>query len=69
MKMKTRRREKLLTNTKKQFQKKQNTFLQFGTFIHYRNERVELYHENDILIKRKINNIQIKDYELNKTKL
>ena len=37
MKMKTKERKELLTNTKKYFKRKQNTFLQFETLTYYRN--------------------------------
>ena len=69
MKMRTKKRKKLLTNNKEHIKRKQNTILQFETLIHYRNRRIRSYYRGHILIKRGINNIQVKDHELDGTKL
>ena len=69
MKMENERKEKLLTNTKRYLERKQNTFLQFEILVHYRNGYIELYYRNDTFTRREIDNIQIKNHELNKTKL
>ena len=69
MKMKKKRRKKLLTNTKEYLEREQDTLLQSGTLTHYRNGYIRLYYRNDTFTEREIDNIQIKNYKLDRTKL
>ena len=69
MKIKTKERKKLLINNKKHLKRKQNSFLQLETLSHYRNRRIRLHYKNDTLIKRRINNVYVKNHESNKIKL
>ena len=69
MKVKNKKRRKFSENIKKHFRRKQDTFLQSGTLTYYRNRCIRSYYRNNSYTKRRINNIQIKDNKLNKTKL
>ena len=69
MEIKTRKERKFLINNKKHFKKKQNTFLQFGTLLYYRNRRIGLHHKNNTLTRKRINNIHVKNHESDRTEL
>ena len=69
MKIETEERRKLSINNKKHIGRKSNTILQFRTLTHYRNRRIRSYYKSHTLTKRRTNNIQVKDYKLDETKL
>ena len=69
MKMKIEERKKLLINNKKHLEEKQDTFLRFRTLSYHRNRHIGLHYKNSTLTRERTYNIQIKNHELDKTKL
>ena len=69
MKMKTKEREKLLTSNQKHIGRKQDSLLRSETLSYHENRRIRLYYRDNILTERRINNIYVKNHELNETKL
>ena len=69
MKMKTKERRKLSVHNRKHFKRKQDPFLQFETFSYYKNRYIRLHYRNDTLTRKRIHNVHVKDYKLNRTKL
>ena len=69
MRVETKKRKKFLENTEKYFGGKQNTLLQFGVLTHYWNRRIRLHYRDGLVTRRRINNVQIENYELDETKL
>ena len=67
--MKKKRKRKFLINNQKHFKRKQNTFLQFEALSHHKNKRLKSHYENNVLTRKKINNIHVENHELDKTKL
>ena len=67
--MKIKRREKLPTNNKEHIGEKQNTFLQFETFTYYKNRYIRSYYKSRTFTRKRINNIHVKNYKLDRTKL
>ena len=69
MKMKTKERGELRKDNQKHFERKQNPFLQSETLLHYRNRYIKLHDRNSTFTRRRVNNVHVKNHELNKIKL
>ena len=69
MRVRTKERRKFLTNNQKHLERKQNPRLQFRTFPHHRNRRIESHYKNSVSIRRRINNIHVENHELSRTEL
>ena len=69
MEKKKKRKRKLSINNQKHLKRKQDPFLQFETLSYYRNGYIGLHYKNDTLTRREINNIHVKNHELDRIKL
>ena len=61
--------EKLLISNYEHIERKQNPFLQSRTFSYYGNRRIRSHYEDNTLVRRRVNNVHIKNYKLSRTKL
>ena len=69
MKVKIEERRKFPINNQKHFERKQDPFLRPETLSHHKNKYIKLHYRNNIPTEEKINNVYVKNHELNRTKL
>ena len=69
IKVEIKKRRKLLKDTRKHLERKQDTFLQSRTLTYHKNRRIGPHYECSTSTKERTINIQIEDHKSNRTKL
>ena len=69
MRMEIKEKREFSINNKEHFERKQDSFLWLKTLSHYKNRHIRLHYENNVLIKRRINNVHVKNYKSNRIEL
>ena len=69
MRMRTKKKRKLSTNHQEHLGRKQNPFLRFRTLSHHKNRRIRSHHESNVPVRERTNNVHVKNYKLDRTKL
>ena len=67
--MKIKKRREFSINHQEYLERKQNPLLRSGTLSHHRNRRIRPHHESNTSTKKRINNVHVKNYELDRTEL
>ena len=69
MKIETEERGEFSIDNQEHFERKQNPLLRSKSLSHYKNRCIRLHDKSNSLTRRRVNNVHVKNHELNRTKL